>query len=558
MILLILLSQEYIIEGITIKGDLNKYFAYDYIDTTYLKYFLETKDVFLFLTELNLISYGSPLLLSQLSIKSNSSKNLLFNLNGIPINDIKSGIFDISLIPVETIEYIEIFKSGFSLKEGSIDGVVNLNKKIKNILSLTVGNHRDLRFLFSKELRKMGFSIYLRDYGGYRKNSDGKIFNISYISKNIFFDWTYKKTGIPGPKPKIFIPEFGDSEVYSLYDKEKDYFFLLSYNLKINKFNLLPYISYSKMIPYTRYRDYFTGNIIDETDDYRVYTSGLNLSYEKSFNFNIRYDSICMKGLDTLWGKDNISLLLLQSFQKNIKNFVISMGFGINYDNITKFNHNEFLGLSIIKPLNLYILLNNDYRKPSYNELFWPNYSNQRLKSEKSKEVILGFKIKDYIDLSIFKKWIKDKISLNENWIPENIDSVFTSGISIKVSFISDCFKLNSVLKYLNGKEYHNLNYYDLQYVPKKSISLNLHLFKDPKLFFSFIWNDNMEKINFEDIPSYYIVNTGIIKNVGNIKISLSINNLFNKKYYTNFGYLSGEYYPGEPLSVKLNLSTKI
>ncbi len=556
--ILLLFSQEYIIEGITIKGDINKYFSYEYIDSTMLNYFSETNELFLSLTELNLFSYGSPLLLNQLSIKSNSSKNLIFNLNGIPVNDIKTGIFDISLIPIETIYNVEIFKSSFSISEGSMDGVINLNKKIKNNISLTVGNHNDLRLIFSKEIKGKGLSIYFRDFGGYRKNSDGRIFNISYIDRNIFLDWTYKKTGLPGPKPFSFIPEFGDSDVYSLYDNEKDYLFLLSYDLKRDNINILPYISYSKMIPYSRYRDYFTGNIVDETDDYRVYTAGLKFSFDKFFNFSVRFDSIYMKGLDTLWGKDNFSILLSQRFQNNIKNFIINMGASINYDKITGFNHNEFIGLSLIKPINLYILLTKDYRKPSYNELFWPNYSNPELKSEKSNEIIIGLKFKEYIDLSFFKKWIRNKISLNENWIPDNIDSVFTEGLNLSLSFNLEFLKFNTIIKYTDGKEFHNTNQFFLQHIPKNSFKLNLFIFKEPEIFIGFVYNGNVKKINFDDIPSYYIINTGIIKNVRDIKINFSVNNLLNKKYYTNFGYSNGEYYPGEPFGLKVSVSKKI
>ncbi len=155
-------------------------------------------------------------------------------------------------------------------------------------------------------------------------------------------------------------------------------------------------------------------------------------------------------------------------------------------------------------------------------------------------------------------KLIKDKIGIGENWIPGNIDSVFTYGFSLKFSYRKDYLKMNTIFKFTDGSEFHNNLKNELQYIPKKTFSLNIFLLKEPEIYFSLRYNDKIKKLNFEDIPAYYIINAGIIKDIKNMRISLYLNNILNRKHYSNFGYISKEYYPGEPFTMKIKISLKI
>uniref|UniRef100_A0A7C4YIP2 TonB-dependent receptor plug domain-containing protein n=1 Tax=candidate division WOR-3 bacterium TaxID=2052148 RepID=A0A7C4YIP2_UNCW3 len=557
MIFLVFYFQEFTIEGITIEGKIKSFFSYDLIDTNYLEFFTETKDIFQYLTDLNLIYYGSPLQLTQLSINSNSSKNLSFNLNGIPLNDPKTGIFDISLIPIETIHMIEIFKGGFSQNlQNSIDGCVNMIKEFKNIINLGLRN-TSYNISFSRKFKESGLSIFSRYYDNPRKNSDGYIINLSFKYKDIFIDWTKKKTGLPGPVPYNNIPQFGDSDVYSLYDNENDYLFLSSYNFNRKDLNITPYIIYSKMIPYQKYINFFTGDTIDEMDDYRVYTIGLKTSFEKFLFFNIRIDSIDMKGIDTILGKKNFSININSDYQRFFWNFILNTGFGFDYDIISNLNWNGYFGIALKEPYNIYLMITRNIRKPSFNELYWPYYSNPELKTEKSVGITSGIK-KENLEFMIYKKWINEKIGLNENWKPENIEKAEIYGASLKTSYNLENFTFYSIFKLMEGNEFLIDTIIELQYTPKYSFSLNTSLFKNPEIFFSFIYNDRIKKYRFNDLPSYFIINAGIKKDFKNIKFILTLENLLNRKYKVFFGYLNNEYYPGENFRINLNVFMKI
>ncbi len=72
----------------------------------------------------------------KLSIRGSQSNQVLVLLDGVPLNDELSGDVDLSKIPANVIEKIEIYKGGFSHRFGSgaIGGVVNIITK-KNFAS---------------------------------------------------------------------------------------------------------------------------------------------------------------------------------------------------------------------------------------------------------------------------------------------------------------------------------------------------------------------------------------------------------------------------------------
>jgi len=172
-------------------------------------------------------------------------------VNGININSPSLGVADVSKIPLNSIERIEVVKGSGSLLYGSgaMGGTINIitktPKKDKIDLKASAGYGTQDTYLASAELGMFvfgDFGYYLtanrRETDGFRDNSDltqndvtlklvvdkGDILNIS-----LYGDYVERKYGLPGVKPPAgtqdyFIDgiEFYNSESASLLDKGSD------------------------------------------------------------------------------------------------------------------------------------------------------------------------------------------------------------------------------------------------------------------------------------------------------------------------------------------------
>ncbi|MFW6139158.1 MAG: TonB-dependent receptor plug domain-containing protein [Spirochaetota bacterium] len=82
-------------------------------------------------TGISVRDYGPEGSLKSLSIRGSSSEGVLVLLNGVRLNDSRSGSIDLSLIPMHNIERIEIVRGGTSALYGAdaVGGVVNIITK---------------------------------------------------------------------------------------------------------------------------------------------------------------------------------------------------------------------------------------------------------------------------------------------------------------------------------------------------------------------------------------------------------------------------------------------
>jgi len=191
---------------------------------------------------------GAP---EEIHIRGMSGNATQVFVNGVNINSPSLGVADVSKIPLNSIERIEVVKGSGSLLYGSgaMGGTINIitktPKKDKIDLKASAGYGTQDTYLASAELGMFvfgDFGYYLtanrRETDGFRDNSDltqndvtlklvvdkGDILNIS-----LYGDYVDRKYGIPGVKPPIgtqdyFIDgiEFYNSESASLLDKGSD------------------------------------------------------------------------------------------------------------------------------------------------------------------------------------------------------------------------------------------------------------------------------------------------------------------------------------------------
>ena len=191
---------------------------------------------------------GAP---EEIHIRGMSGNATQVFVNGVNINSPALGVADISRIPLNTIERIEVIKGSGSLLYGSgaMGGTINIitktPEKEKIDLKASAGYGSQDTYLISAESGMFAFGdfgYYLtanrRETDGFRSNSDltqnhvslnlvvdkGDILNIS-----LYGDYVDREYGLPGVKPPAgtqdyFIDgiEFYNSESASLLDKSTD------------------------------------------------------------------------------------------------------------------------------------------------------------------------------------------------------------------------------------------------------------------------------------------------------------------------------------------------
>jgi len=125
--------------------------------------------------------YGTTGSLKNVSIRGSSSGGVLVLLDGVRLNDSRQGSIDLSLIPIENVERIEIVRGGTSAIYGSdaVGGVINIitKKKADGILKVKLEN--------GSYIPRDGVKVY---EGGDIKEApadyldlvDTQIFNIEY------------------------------------------------------------------------------------------------------------------------------------------------------------------------------------------------------------------------------------------------------------------------------------------------------------------------------------------------------------------------------------------
>jgi len=107
--------------------------------------------------------------------------------------------------------------------------------------------------------------------------------------------------------------------------------------------------------------------------------------------------------------------------------------------------------------------------------------------------------------------------------------------------------------------------YIPLEYTPENRASMMLYTFKDPNIFVGIRYRDYMVRYVrsmgtwiIYNLPSYLVIDAGIVKKLGDLKVRFIITNLLNTEQRVWFGYTPDTYYLGEPRSFRLEVMGRI
>lgn len=539
--------------------------------------------------------YGGLGGLKTLSLRGTSASQTLIMLDGIKLNSIQNGIVDLSIIPSSLINGIEISRSGSSAFFGgnAIAGCINILTQ-NNIIDKFVlktnfkyGSYNDfltnLTFSFPLDYIGITSSIeltnssgkypFIIDYYGIeqefiRQNADFSNLVVSLAEKIVFSDWVensrlmlrWTNRGAPGAVVQ------GKIENSFARLNEKEVLFINSFKHIINDESTLAFdlnLKYNEL----NYSD--TSFIVQKENNY----------YNTEFNLNANYNFVLIGIMTKLILEGNINLLTGDNL-KNLNtgkadrtnlagSFLVTIP--IKFDNwLFKFLGASrldyfsdwklfatFSGGTFIEnmnfPLSLRFQISNNYRMPSFNELYYFNYGSTNLVPEESISLNLGFSTRLFslINLDIDGFYINNTnqiVSVPQspiNWNAENIGKVITKGIELNTNLAMFDSLLQLSLSYTLQKSSDESNNSLtkgklIPYIPQELLSGYAFFNLSPLTFaifteytgFRFALPDNhknslLPEVIIIDLTSNYFFYISKTK----INFSFNIKNLFNTRY---------------------------
>ncbi len=437
-------------------------------------------------TGIDIKDYGTGSL-ATVSIRGVPASGVLVLLDGKPINSVQTGIGDISMIDLNSIERIEIVKGPVSSLYGAnaLGGVVNIITRKEDRESITNWRTRIattelnkpfrtmenfLRFSIPKDRFNYSIEGTKSNRAGLRTNSEFNNFHLKnslyYKLKKVDFNSdlhiTLRDYGLPGPLPLIDslhpIPVFGDSTATSIYDRETDRFIYGSLNLNYRpkeniELSAIPFGNNNSIRYHTR--SFYYSEVIEDYD-YNLSTLGINLSMRLDFSLlnlvfgiDIRDDTLAAVRMspqigDTswaAWGRD-YGIWFTGGIKPRQR---ICLTPGLRYDKNTTYGDffSPHFGLSFEVTSRIWIKSSwgRAFRAPSFNDLYWPVYGNKELKPEYGNAYEVRVETSPvyylYTALSIFNREIKDRIAWMPTkeglWRPQNINYIGIKGVETEI-----------------------------------------------------------------------------------------------------------------------------
>ncbi len=530
-------------------------------------------------------------MVSSPSFRGTTAQQTAVIWNGININSQLNGQTDFNTITTSDFNSISVRAGGGSALYGTsaIGGSIHLNTDLRfgnefsNRLNLnygsfnTLGINYHLKFsdkkvsFFASISRNSSDNVY-NYLNSDLRNLNGQFVNSSY---NIGFGYKLNASNI--------------LKIYSqVYDSERHFSLINPTDTK------------------TKYQDVTTRNLADLTTLFGSFTSNIKVGFlsEKYKYFgNINNDNFTFGTVETLLAKYNLNYKISSKIQTDfVADFTQNKGNGsdIEHEKRTisgfglQFKHtlNSKLAYdwslrkeitnnykspllfsvgTIFKPVEFYKLkfnVSQNFRIPTFNDLYWQGAGNVDLNPEKSLQAEIGnvFQFENFsITATVFHSKIKNMI----RWLPQN-GGIFKPNNTDRVSIFGSEFSTNYQKKINN----HNLDFHanysytksenektnkQLTFVPfHKTTASIAYFYSRFSAFYQYLFNgevftqtDNNPK---RIIENYTVSNFGIEADLNakkNYSVGFRILNLWNENYES----VENRPLPGRNYTINLTLN---
>jgi|GEM_PF-2659392 len=534
--------------------------------------------------------YGGIGGMKSLSIRGSSSPATIIILDGIKLNSAQNGYFDLGNLQLNNVESIELIKGGASAFYGAnaLSGalIINSENSLKDQIKLSYGNfsqsqlyvsngfsigshniglsanglYTDGKFPFSFQVGNNNIDT-IRENGDYLKLNFGTHYKYDYnkwkIMNNNYLRYTNR--GIPGAVVTNNLEGSSDrlveTEYLGLFGIKKDMGDNSNLNFTVSsKYNIMDYKSsfliekelfyenydYSISLGYNKYFDSYIDSYFSMKIEYE--NAGLN-----GDNFDLRNNDIFRNNFAI---SVNLENELLNNEVHSLSSLIGIRGFKSDDYNV---KYSPFISIiERIKDIDTEFKLSfsDNYRLPSFNELYYFRYGNEDLEPENGQSINLEIN-NSYIDniefsVNVFYESTKNKIqSVARSPIEfssDNIGQTEVYGIDVTKSYTYKNlnFKLNYTYQ-IGKNSYRNDIHFntDLAYMPNHIFSTYLdYKFYDFYFGIDYLYNSDRYYLPGSNpkyiIPEIRNMNCFIFYDVEILdrksKLKMDIKNLFDNE----------------------------
>ncbi|MEN3013373.1 MAG: TonB-dependent receptor [Endomicrobiia bacterium] len=410
-----------------------------------------------------------------LRLRNSTSNQVLVLINGIPISGPAKGSFNLSLIPVEVIEKIEILSGSSSGLYGAnaVAGVINIITKTSSKIHPEVyscfsyGSFNTYGTTAEFDYVKDAYGIKILASGihsdGWRENSKydsisgyGK-FSKQTLYGKVDFEILTKdsKSGIPGISPLPMEQWDGEKEKQAStpYALEYDNFSLFSLNFN-NKL-ITSKLSYDiRKLIYDNSKDPLWPEKTDSNLNTINFLNEIALPYKIYVSLNYTYTLL----------NQQYPLNSNHNFKKDVSNLSLGLKKELNFESfnfipIFRWDSNSIFGNKVspqlifvygLKNLKFTLTAGTSWRAPTFLDLYWPDQiwakGNPDLKPEDSYSLDFAFEFKPEkfrVSINPFYRYIRNQIrwypenpqDMFSAWIPSNVDETVAQGVEINSEF---------------------------------------------------------------------------------------------------------------------------
>lgn len=459
--------------------------------------------------------YGSAASAKMISIRGLSSANMLILRDGIPLNDPQYGSLDLNLLSLQHTDRVEVVEGGASAFYGgnAAAGVVNIisrkpSENFRSAFRVGGGSFGErtyaaeaegtaagigLQGAFRYETGKENFPFTVGSNSFTRRNADfqhrqltlGANYNFtSNFSIDALCEVLNLEQGVPGSfsypsdnarqHDKVFRASLSSSGRFS----DALALQVTAYTIRSTQNYREPSLWGNTDLLYTTRH---TGGSIQtelqaaNTDRILAGASIISQTLDASGeSWGMPFEMKPRRTSTALWFSNEWTLTREASFFDRFMLF--TSGRYEHYSDISKGTFAPKAGITIrVIPehdLRLWASVARNVRIPTFNDLYYPNYSNPDLKAEESLSYEGGIRLSldkentHTLQANAYSMNIENKIVLNEFWKPYNIGKAEHNGFDIRYEYHSPNRGLNAYagVSFVNARKTHKSSPSDSTY----------------------------------------------------------------------------------------------
>ena len=564
-----------------------------------------------------IMNYGATGGLKSISLRGLSSENISILLNGNPINDAEYGYIDLSLLPIEAIDRIEVSQGGSSALFGgdAAGGVVNIiTRKASHDIHASikggVGSFGAVNGAFELKGRidSVGMIAGVSQESGkdnfpflfHRINSPDTTLirtNADYTRMLAYCNGDYEPSNDISVNSFVHFVKFERGEPGSISLPSAD----ARQNDEVFRAGLS-----AKFQPVQNISATLNSSYNHDIEIYREPSSTTDLSYaSQQWMLNaqcewkpISWDRVvggaeyCRNALNVdglSWGYPLLmsplriqeSLYLsnectLQNESEWFDRFIFYQAMREDYFsdvNTDVFSPKLGINIRVNKQYNVHIRgsWGQNFHVPTFDDLYYPNYSNPNLNPERSTTFDMGIlgsldrTGRQTLEITCFDVIVKYKIVYNTNYVPYNIGQAENSGIEARYDYHSadSRFDAYTGFSFVDARKKDRISETDsiynkyLQYIPLASGVFGLSFQTEIgriSIIETYTGLRYIDAANINSLPAYALTDVNLMENISlshyQLTINASIKNIFDTDYQSYAGYPM----PGRSFKICLGL----